>query len=163
MRANAASLNSGLKLERCIQLSPSSEEPYLTLARIYVEQKNYDKARASAAEFRDILGKENYFLELMDHGLSIETRVREVAREVFTANPERPPELEQALSFQNTAERADHDLGRRASMAVQNGVRPRNRTGPRKRSEGRFVRAGFGEPGETRTPNQLIKSQLLCH
>ena len=32
---------------------------------------------ASAAEFRDIFGKENYFLELMDHGLSIETRVRD--------------------------------------------------------------------------------------
>ena len=38
---------------------------------------NYDKARASAAEFRDIFGKENYFLELMDHGLDIETRVRD--------------------------------------------------------------------------------------
>jgi DNA polymerase-3 subunit alpha len=38
---------------------------------------NYDKARASAAEFRDIFGKENYFLELMDHGLGIETRVRD--------------------------------------------------------------------------------------
>src|SRR5688572_21656580 len=37
----------------------------------------YDKAREAAAEFQDILGKENYFLELMDHGLSIETRVRE--------------------------------------------------------------------------------------
>ena len=38
---------------------------------------NYEKARASAAEFRDIFGKENYFLELMDHGLGIETRVRD--------------------------------------------------------------------------------------
>ena len=38
---------------------------------------NYDKARASAAEFRDIFGKENYFLELMDHGLGIETKVRD--------------------------------------------------------------------------------------
>jgi len=38
---------------------------------------NYDRAVASAAEFRDIFGKENYFLELMDHGLSIETRVRD--------------------------------------------------------------------------------------
>ena len=38
---------------------------------------NYEKARASAAEFRDIFGKENYFLELMDHGLSIETKVRD--------------------------------------------------------------------------------------
>ena len=38
---------------------------------------NYEKARASAAEFRDIFGKENYFLELMDHGLAIETKVRD--------------------------------------------------------------------------------------
>jgi DNA polymerase-3 subunit alpha len=38
---------------------------------------NYDKARASAAEFRDIFGKDNFYLELMDHGLDIETRVRE--------------------------------------------------------------------------------------
>ncbi|WP_423846526.1 DNA polymerase III subunit alpha, partial [Aeromicrobium sp.] len=38
---------------------------------------DYDKARASAAEFQDIFGKENFFLELMDHGLDIETRVRE--------------------------------------------------------------------------------------
>ncbi|CAN5412006.1 DNA polymerase III subunit alpha [soil metagenome] len=37
----------------------------------------YDKALASAAEFRDIFGKENYFLELMDHGLDIENRVRD--------------------------------------------------------------------------------------
>jgi DNA polymerase-3 subunit alpha len=38
---------------------------------------DYDKARASAAEFQDIFGQDNYFLELMDHGLEIETRVRE--------------------------------------------------------------------------------------
>jgi DNA polymerase-3 subunit alpha len=38
---------------------------------------DYDKARASAAEFRDIFGKGNFFLELMDHGLDIEKRVRE--------------------------------------------------------------------------------------
>jgi len=38
---------------------------------------HYEKAKASAAEFRDIFGAENYFLELMDHGLSIETRVRD--------------------------------------------------------------------------------------
>jgi DNA polymerase III subunit alpha len=30
-----------------------------------------------AAEYQDIFGKENYFLELMDHGLDIERRVRE--------------------------------------------------------------------------------------
>jgi DNA polymerase III subunit alpha len=38
---------------------------------------NYDKAREAAAEFRDILGPDNYFLELMDHGLSIEQQVRD--------------------------------------------------------------------------------------
>jgi DNA polymerase-3 subunit alpha len=38
---------------------------------------DYEKARASAAEFRDIFGAGNFYLELMDHGLGIETRVRE--------------------------------------------------------------------------------------
>src|SRR5579875_1182777 len=37
---------------------------------------DYDKARASAAEFRDIFGRDNFFLELMDHDLEIEKRVR---------------------------------------------------------------------------------------
>ncbi|MFB8386000.1 DNA polymerase III subunit alpha [Microbacterium sp. NPDC055910] len=35
----------------------------------------YDAARAAAAEFQDIFGKDNYFTEIMDHGLSIERRV----------------------------------------------------------------------------------------
>ncbi|MGB3731183.1 DNA polymerase III subunit alpha [Microbacterium sp.] len=35
----------------------------------------YDAARAAAAEFQDIFGKENYFCEIMDHGLAIERRV----------------------------------------------------------------------------------------
>ncbi len=38
---------------------------------------DYDKARAAAGEFQDIFGKDCFFLELMDHGLSIETRVRD--------------------------------------------------------------------------------------
>ncbi|MDT4892841.1 MAG: polymerase subunit alpha [Pseudonocardiales bacterium] len=38
---------------------------------------DYGKARASAAEFRDIFGARNFFIELMDHGLDIEKRVRE--------------------------------------------------------------------------------------
>ena len=37
----------------------------------------YDEALKAAGEFQDILGRDNYFLELMDHGLSIETRVRD--------------------------------------------------------------------------------------
>ncbi|MDT0184137.1 DNA polymerase III subunit alpha [Microbacterium sp. ARD31] len=35
----------------------------------------YEAARAAAAEFQDIFGKDNYFAEIMDHGLSIERRV----------------------------------------------------------------------------------------
>ncbi|HMG29262.1 MAG TPA: DNA polymerase III subunit alpha [Jiangellaceae bacterium] len=37
----------------------------------------YDDARAAAAEFRDIFGADNYFVELMDHGLPVERRVRD--------------------------------------------------------------------------------------
>jgi DNA polymerase-3 subunit alpha len=35
------------------------------------------KALESAAKWQEIFGRENYFLELMDHGLAIERRVRE--------------------------------------------------------------------------------------
>ncbi|MFP7760305.1 DNA polymerase III subunit alpha [Marisediminicola sp. LYQ134] len=35
----------------------------------------YDEARKAAAEFRDIFGRENYFCEIMDHGLGIERRI----------------------------------------------------------------------------------------
>jgi DNA polymerase-3 subunit alpha len=38
---------------------------------------DYAKAVASAAEFRDIFGAGNFFVELMDHGLDIEKRVRD--------------------------------------------------------------------------------------
>src|SRR6201994_2769696 len=36
-----------------------------------------DEALKAAAEWQDIFGKENYFLELMDHGIDIERRVRD--------------------------------------------------------------------------------------
>jgi len=49
---------------------PSGEvQTFLRLGR-------YDEARAAAAEFRDIFGAGNYYLELMDHGLEIQTRVK---------------------------------------------------------------------------------------
>src|SRR6266498_2641752 len=38
---------------------------------------DYDKARQSAAEFRDIFGAGNFYLELMDHGLDIQKRVHD--------------------------------------------------------------------------------------
>ena len=37
----------------------------------------YDEAVRSAAEFQDIFGKDSFFLELMDHGIDIEKRVRD--------------------------------------------------------------------------------------
>ena len=36
----------------------------------------YENAKAAAGEFRDIFGEGNFYVELMDHGLEIETRVR---------------------------------------------------------------------------------------
>lgn len=35
----------------------------------------YEEARQAAADYRDIFGKENFFAEIMDHGLDIERRV----------------------------------------------------------------------------------------
>ena len=37
---------------------------------------DFERACAAAGEFRDIYGPDNYFLEVMDHGLDIETRIR---------------------------------------------------------------------------------------
>ncbi|MBF8188693.1 DNA polymerase III subunit alpha [Nonomuraea sp. K274] len=37
----------------------------------------YDEAVKAAAKYQDIFGKENFFLEIMDHGLDIERRVRD--------------------------------------------------------------------------------------
>ncbi|MDO5676596.1 MAG: DNA polymerase III subunit alpha [Propionibacteriaceae bacterium] len=42
----------------------------------FLRLNQYDNAKAAAGEFRDIFGKGNFFVELMDHGLDIETRVR---------------------------------------------------------------------------------------
>ncbi|MFM2159804.1 MAG: hypothetical protein RLY39_335, partial [Actinomycetota bacterium] len=36
----------------------------------------YKEAIAAASEFRDIFGAENFYLEVMDHGIDIETRVK---------------------------------------------------------------------------------------
>ncbi|HEX6196204.1 MAG TPA: DNA polymerase III subunit alpha [Jiangellaceae bacterium] len=50
---------------------PGGEVP--TLLRI----GRYEEARESAAEFRDIFGAGNYYVELMEHGNSAEARTRE--------------------------------------------------------------------------------------
>ena len=43
----------------------------------WLQAGQYDKALAAAADFQDILGKDNYFCELMDHGIDIERRFRD--------------------------------------------------------------------------------------
>ncbi|HEX4190402.1 MAG TPA: DNA polymerase III subunit alpha [Marmoricola sp.] len=45
--------------------------------QVHLRHGNYDAARQTASDFRDILGRDNYFLELMDHDLPLEGRVRE--------------------------------------------------------------------------------------
>jgi len=43
----------------------------------WLQAGQYDRALAAAADFRDILGAGNYFVELMDHGLAIERQFRD--------------------------------------------------------------------------------------
>src|SRR4051812_3697641 len=45
--------------------------------QVHLRYGNYDAARQAAADHQDILGRDSYFLELMDHGLPIETKVRD--------------------------------------------------------------------------------------
>src|SRR5215468_10362870 len=42
----------------------------------------FDEALKSAAMYQEALGKDNYYLEIMDHGLSIEKRVRDGLLEI---------------------------------------------------------------------------------
>ncbi len=43
----------------------------------WLQAGQYDKALAAAADYQEILGKDNFFCELMDHGIAIERRTRE--------------------------------------------------------------------------------------
>jgi DNA polymerase-3 subunit alpha len=43
----------------------------------WLQAGQYDRALAAAADFQDILGKENYFCELMDHDIDVERRFRD--------------------------------------------------------------------------------------
>jgi DNA polymerase-3 subunit alpha len=45
--------------------------------QVHLRHGNYEAAKQVAGEFQDILGRDSYFLELMDHGLDIETRVKD--------------------------------------------------------------------------------------
>jgi DNA polymerase-3 subunit alpha len=75
----------------------------------YLRLGQYENARASAGEFRDIFGEGNYFLELMDHGLDIETRVRSdllrIAKDLHL-----PLVATNDLHYVNSADAEAHDV-----------------------------------------------------
>ena len=43
----------------------------------FLQQDDFDGACQAASDYRDIFGEENFFCELMDHGIEIERRVRD--------------------------------------------------------------------------------------
>lgn len=68
----------------------------------------YDEALAAAAAYRDIFGKDNYFVEVMDHGVSIEKIVRDDLLKI--AHDLKLPLLATNDSHYVTADQADaHD------------------------------------------------------
>ena len=42
----------------------------------WLQAGQYDKALAAAADYRDIMGQGNFYIELMDHGLPVEGNYR---------------------------------------------------------------------------------------
>jgi DNA polymerase-3 subunit alpha len=78
---------------------------------------DYGKARASAAEFRDIFGADNYFVELMDHGLDIERRVRDGLLTI-SKDLDLPVVATNDLHYTSAADAVSHE----ALLAVQSGA-----------------------------------------
>jgi DNA polymerase III subunit alpha len=76
----------------------------------------FDKALESAATYRDIFGAENYFLELMDHGLDIERRVRDGLIEI-SRKLNIPPVVTNDSHYTRESEADAHD----ALLCIQTG------------------------------------------
>ncbi|MGC4942930.1 DNA polymerase III subunit alpha [Kribbella sp. DT2] len=76
----------------------------------------YDEALRAAGDYQDIFGRENYFLELMDHGIAIERRVRdelvELGRKLGI-----PPLVTNDSHYTHAAEASAHD----ALLCIQTG------------------------------------------
>ena len=76
----------------------------------------YDEAKKVAANMRDIFGKENYFIEIMDHGIPIERRgIKELLRLA--------KELDLPLVLTNDLHYVHHDdhIAHAALLCVQSG------------------------------------------
>lgn len=76
----------------------------------------YDAAVEAAAQYQDIFGKENYFLELMDHGIEIERRVRDGLLDLGRALGI-PPLVTNDSHYTHAAEAKAHD----ALLCIQTG------------------------------------------
>ncbi|MEU4537627.1 DNA polymerase III subunit alpha [Streptosporangium sp. NPDC023825] len=76
----------------------------------------YDEAVAAAARFQDLFGKDNYYLEIMDHGLDIERRVRDgltrISRELDI-----PPLVTNDSHYTYESDATSHD----ALLCIQTG------------------------------------------
>jgi DNA polymerase-3 subunit alpha len=69
----------------------------------------FDEALAAAAKYQEIFGPENYFLEIMDHGLDIETRVREGLTEIGR-RLSIPPVVTNDSHYTHEAQSVAHDV-----------------------------------------------------
>ncbi|MBP8538563.1 DNA polymerase III subunit alpha [Streptomyces sp. MK37H] len=76
----------------------------------------FDEALKAASEYQDIFGKDRYFLELMDHGIEIERRVRDGLLEIGK-KLDIPPLVTNDSHYTYSRESAAHD----ALLCVQTG------------------------------------------
>ncbi|GAA3807203.1 DNA polymerase III subunit alpha [Sphaerisporangium flaviroseum] len=76
----------------------------------------YDQAVAAAAKYQEIFGKDNYFLEVMDHGLSIERRVRDGLTRI-SKQLAIPPVVTNDSHYTYESDSASHD----ALLCIQTG------------------------------------------
>ncbi|GII76877.1 DNA polymerase III subunit alpha [Sphaerisporangium rufum] len=76
----------------------------------------YDRAVAAAARYQEIFGKDNYFLEIMDHGLDIERRVRDGLTRI-SAELGIPPLVTNDSHYTYESDSTSHD----ALLCIQTG------------------------------------------
>ncbi|GAA4954230.1 DNA polymerase III subunit alpha [Yinghuangia aomiensis] len=69
----------------------------------------FDKAVEAAAKYRDIFGAENYFMEIMDHGLDIERRVRDGLIDI-SRKLKIPPLVTNDSHYTRESDAGAHDL-----------------------------------------------------
>ncbi len=69
----------------------------------------FDEALKVAAAYQDIFGKDNYFLEIMDHGLDIERRVRDGLTEI-ARKLDIPPVVTNDSHYTHEAQAEAHDV-----------------------------------------------------